>query len=101
YYRQWAATFPKDPAPHVAIAAFCWNISYRRSQTLPPLERNRWIDTGLESADAALRMVPEHFEGLTYQQLLLRERAKMRVDPDVIAQILQRANEILGRVNEM
>ena len=101
FYRQWAATFPKDPAPHVAIAAFCWNISYRRAKGLEPLERNRWIDTGLASADAALRIETEHFEGLTYQQLLLRERAKMRIDPDVIAATLEKANAIHAKVSEM
>lgn len=97
YYQKWSAKFPQEASPHVAIAAYSWNMSFRRSQELEPIERNRWIDIGIEAADAALKVDPEHFEGLTYRNLLLRERAKVRTDPDQVATLLKEANEVLAR----
>ncbi len=97
YFQKWAATFPSDASPQVAIAAYCWNMSYRMGTNMDVVERNRWVDNGLTAADAALRINPNLFEGLTYKNLLLRERAKLRIDPDQVAVLLRDANTILDQ----
>src|SRR5207247_2446125 len=101
YRQQQAALLPEDPAPKASIAAFCWNMSYRQGTTMDPLERNRWVDTGLEAAAAALKLKPDHLDGLTYKNLLLRERAKLRIDPDQVAALQAEATKLLSEVNEM
>ena len=100
-FQQWAKFFPTDPAPQVAIAAYCWNLSYRQATNLEPLERNRWVDNGLAASDAALKMKPDHFEALTYKNLLIRERAKLRIDPDQVAVLLKDANVLLQKAKEL
>jgi tetratricopeptide (TPR) repeat protein len=101
YFQKWSALFPNDSAPHTAIAAYCWNMSYRRGQLMAPTERNRWVDFGLDAAAKAVQVEPESVEAVTYKNLLLRERAKMRVDPDEVAVYMAEAKTLLERAKEL
>ena len=68
---------------------------------MDPLERNRWVDNGIAAVDAALKIDRDHFESITYRNLLLRERAKLRTDPDEVAVLLKEANDFLQRAKEI
>jgi len=101
YYQKWSKLFPSNPDPGAHIAAYCWNMSYRRASTLEPIERNRWVDFGLEAADLAMKIKPDHVEAITYKNLLLRERAKLRIDPDQVALLVKDATVLLERAKEL
>jgi tetratricopeptide (TPR) repeat protein len=101
YFQRWARLFPKDASPEAAIAAYCWNMSYRQGSTMDPLDRNRWVDFGVVAADAALAIDPNQVEAVTYKNLILRERAKLRVSPDEVASLMKDANVLLEKAKEL
>lgn len=102
YNEKWAALAdPGNADPAAVIAALCWNFSYRLAGTLDPKLRNRWIDTGLVYAEKALSIDPISIEGLTYKNLLLRERAKLRLDPDEVNTFVMQANLLRDKAQEL
>jgi tetratricopeptide (TPR) repeat protein len=101
YFNKWAGLYQDNPSPWSAIAAYCWNMSYRVGPNLDVLSRNRYVDMGLEAADRALQIRPEMVEALTYKNLLLRERAKVRTDPDRVGELLAEAVTLMERAQEL
>lgn len=97
YFQKWAKEFPKEPSPAIAIAAYCWNMSYRQSAGMEPLERNRWVDHGIHAAEAGVAIRADSNESMEYKNLLLRERAKLRTDPDEVAQLVRQAADLLAQ----
>jgi tetratricopeptide (TPR) repeat protein len=63
------------------IGVTIWDESYHRGETMPAAEREKLVDQGLTGMDQALKMKPDYFEAMVYNNLLLREKAKLQVDP--------------------
>jgi tetratricopeptide (TPR) repeat protein len=69
---------PKAEALY-SIGVSTWDKSFHGAD-LPMEERQRFVDLGLASMDQALKINPEYFEALVYNNLLFREKAKMELD---------------------
>jgi len=66
------------------------NVEY-----LSPEDRTRTqanIDEGLTSLDKALEIRPDYFDAMSYQNLLLREKAKLEEDEWTKAELIRQAN---------
>ncbi len=63
-----------------SIGVSIWDLSYRRGETVSAEERERLVDTGLAGMAEALKINPEYFEAMVYNNLLFREKAKLQLD---------------------
>ncbi len=63
-----------------SIGVSIWDLSYRRGETVSAEERARLVDTGLAGMAEALKINPEYFEAMVYNNLLFREKAKLQLD---------------------
>jgi tetratricopeptide (TPR) repeat protein len=63
-----------------SIGVAIWDESYHRGDTIPAVDRERKVDQGLAGMDEALKIKPDYFEAMVYNNLLLREKAKLQVD---------------------
>jgi len=102
YFDRWAEMSAADDASrHASIAMYTWNKSFRENSMMTPLERNRWIDRGVDAAERVIRIDPESFEGNLYKNLLLIERTKIRIDPDEIAALRFEAKLLQNKAQEI
>ncbi len=88
----------QQPASQSKAEALCsigvtaWGKSYNDA-TIDHDTREHLVDVGLQSVDQALKIKPDYFEAMVYNNLLFREKAKMEVDPNLRLQYLSQANE--------
>jgi predicted Zn-dependent protease len=75
-----------------SIAVAAWGKSYNDA-TLDHDTREHLVDVGLQAADQALKVKPDYFEAMVYNNLLYREKAKMEVDANQRLQYMNLANE--------
>ena len=66
-----------------------------------PATRARIVDMGLEALDKALKIKPDSFEGLTYINLLWREKAKIETDPAKQQQDIETAEKYRSQALEL
>jgi tetratricopeptide (TPR) repeat protein len=75
-----------------SIGVSAWGKSYNDA-TLDHATREHLVDVGLQSVDQALKIKPDYFEAMVYNNLLFREKAKMEVDANLRLQYMNQANE--------
>jgi tetratricopeptide (TPR) repeat protein len=75
-----AAMEPDNPEAYLMIGVQAWDRSYHYPD-LDPATRTKIVDMGLEALQKVLKMKPDNFDGLTYINLLYREKAKVETDP--------------------
>ncbi len=75
-----------------SIGVSAWGKSYNDA-TLDHATREHLVDVGLQAVDQALRIKPDYFEAMVYNNLLFREKAKMEVDANLRLQYSNQANE--------
>lgn len=90
---------PKAEALY-SIGVSTWDRSYRGAD-LPVEERQRFVDLGLGAMQDALRINPEYFEALVYNNLLLREKAKMELDGTKRLEYIAKADEFVAKAKEV
>ena len=95
-----AAVQPADPNAYHLVATFYEEV-VRKDSKLTPDVKLTYILKGLEAADRALALSPDHFEALVYKNILLRHQ--MRYEPDRGRQALlqQEADELRTRAMEL
>lgn len=63
-----------------SIGVTIWDESFHRGDTMPVEAREKLVDQGLQGMQQALQINPEYFEAMVYNNLLLREKAKVQTD---------------------
>lgn len=86
---------PKAEALY-SIGVSTWDKSFHGAD-LPMEERQRFVDLGLASMDQALKINPEYFEALVYNNLLFREKAKMELDGTRRLEYIAKADEFVTK----
>ena len=69
-----------DGVSHYTVGVACWDKAYR-DPMLSPEQRGVVVDAGIESLRKSVAMTPDSFDSLVYLNLILREKAKLEVDP--------------------
>lgn len=75
-----------------SIGVSIWDLSYRRGDTVSAEERERLVDTGLAGMAEALKINPDYFEAMVYNNLLFREKAKLQLDEAKKQEYIAQAN---------
>jgi tetratricopeptide (TPR) repeat protein len=86
---------PKAEALY-SIGVSTWDKSYH-GMDLPIEERQKFVDLGLGTMQEALKINPEYFEALVYNNLLLREKAKMELDGTRKLEYIAQADEFVTK----
>ncbi|MES1243192.1 MAG: hypothetical protein ABUT39_16385 [Acidobacteriota bacterium] len=90
---------PKAEALY-SIGVWTWDKSFHGAD-IPMEERQRFVDLGLSCMDQALKINPEYFEALVYNNLLLREKAKMELDGTKRLEYIAKADEFVAKAKEV
>ena len=64
-----------------ALGAIDWILIYDNNNPLPFGQQSLLIEEGLTNLDSALAINPQYEDAMTYKNLLLREKARLAVDP--------------------
>jgi len=86
---------PVSPAKAEAlytIGVSAWDKSYHDA-TIDHDTREHIVDMGLQALDQALKIKPEYFEAMVYNNLLYREKAKMETDANLRLDYTNKAND--------
>jgi tetratricopeptide (TPR) repeat protein len=67
----------ENPIPHYAVGAVNWIIVHNSGTSLAPDDRSRLIEEGQRYLDRALALNPDYEDAMWYQNLMLREGAKV------------------------
>jgi tetratricopeptide (TPR) repeat protein len=99
---EWAnrAGAPADHAPLLTIGVHCWNAAYR-DPMLDETARSKVVDRGLEALRKVVELAPTVPEGATYLNLMLREKAKLTLDPVAAQELYQQAEDWRRRAQEL
>jgi tetratricopeptide (TPR) repeat protein len=76
-YHARAKLEPDNKEAWYAIGVVCWDRSYNGGIMVSAEERERVVEEGLRAVERALEIDPQYFEGLSYANLLYREKAKL------------------------
>ncbi len=90
---------PKAEALY-SVGVSTWDKSYHGTD-LPIEERQKFVDLGLGAMGDALKINPEYFEALVYNNLLLREKAKMELDGTKKLEYIAKADEFVAKAKEV
>ncbi len=88
----------QQPASQAKAEALCsigvtaWGKSYNDA-TIDHATREHLVDVGLQAVDQSLKIKPDYFEAMVYNNLLFREKAKMETDPNLRLQYTNQAND--------
>lgn len=63
-----------------SVGVTIWDKSFHQGDTMPVEQREKLVDQGLQGMAQALQINPEYFEAMVYNNLLLREKAKVQTD---------------------
>lgn len=63
-----------------SVGVTIWDKSFHQGDTMSVEQREKLIDQGLQGMSQALQINPEYFEAMVYNNLLLREKAKVQLD---------------------
>jgi tetratricopeptide (TPR) repeat protein len=91
---------PQNPMALLAIGSTDWILVYDRNNALPFGEQSLLIEEGLASLDSALALNPQYEDAMTYKNLLLREKARLAVDPAEKARLTELADEWFNKALE-
>jgi len=68
---------------HYIVGVACWEkIHSDREQLLSPEQRAPIIEAGIEQLRQSVSMTPDSFDSLVYLNLVLRQKARLEVDPE-------------------
>ncbi len=93
----WKLVQQQPPSPAKAEALYtigstAWSKSYNDA-SIDHDTREHLVDVGLQALDQALKIKPEYFEAMVYNNLLYREKAKMETDPNLRLDFMNKAND--------
>ena len=71
-----------DSVTQYTVGVACWDKAYR-DPMLSPEQRGVVVDAGIEFLRKSVAAAPDSFDSLVYLNLILREKAKLEVDPVV------------------
>lgn len=71
-----------DSVAHYTVGVAAWDKAYH-DPMLSPEQRGVIVDAGVDSLRKSVAMTPDSFDSLVYLNLILREKAKLEVDPVV------------------
>jgi tetratricopeptide (TPR) repeat protein len=97
---QRAAREPNNPEAYYTISTFYWDKAFRDAH-LKEAEKKDFVDKGVQAIDHALQIKPDYAEALVYKGLLLRLKANMEKDPKVQKELLNEADKLRDRANEL
>lgn len=97
---QRAAREPNNPEAYYTIATFYWDKAFRDAR-LKEQDKRDYVQKGVQSIDHALQIKPDYAEALVYKGLLLRLEANMEKSPEKQKQLLQDADKLRDRANEL
>ncbi|MBP7586487.1 MAG: tetratricopeptide repeat protein [Thermoanaerobaculia bacterium] len=69
-----------DGISHYSVGVAAWDKAYH-DPMLSPEQRGVIVDAGIEALRKSVAMTPDSFDSLVYLNLILREKAKLEVDP--------------------
>jgi tetratricopeptide (TPR) repeat protein len=99
YYMKQTQLKADDAAAFYAIASLDWTMASPQSgaypkEDPPPVTRQlELVDEGLQYADKALAINPDHEEAQTFKNLLFREKARLAEKPEDQAAFVKQADE--------
>ena len=95
-----AALEPDNPEAFYTIATFYWEKAFR---DLPPHRRarGRVCDAGLTEVDKALDLNTDYIEALIYKNILMRLQANLTEDLDLQEQLINEADVLRDRAQEL
>ena len=97
---QRASREPNNPEAYYTIATFYWDKAFRDAR-LKEQDKRDFVQKGIQSIDHALQIKPDYAEALVYKGLLLRLEANMEKNPEKQKQLLQDADRLRDRANEL
>jgi tetratricopeptide (TPR) repeat protein len=94
WIRRWIAAAPDDPEAHCALGSLAWDRSYNSpGDKMDAILRRKVLGDGMSALDRAIALEPNYFEAMLFENLLLREQAKMEPDPSNKAALMAKADE--------
>jgi tetratricopeptide (TPR) repeat protein len=91
---------PNNPEAFYTISTFYWDKAFRDAR-LKDAEKKEFVMKGIEAVDHAIQIKPDYAEALVYKGLLLRLEANMEKDPAKQKQLLQDADKLRDKANEL
>jgi tetratricopeptide (TPR) repeat protein len=91
---------PQNAVTFYCIGSIDWILVYDKNNPLPFAQQSILIDEGLASLDSALALNPQYEDAMTYKNLLLREKARLAVDPAEKARLTALADEWFNKALE-
>ncbi len=91
---------PNNPEAFYTISTFYWDKAFRDAR-LKEAEKKDFVLKGIEAVDHAIQIKPDYAEALVYKGLLLRLEANMEKDPAKQKQLLQDADKLRDKANEL
>jgi len=84
WYKRRTEVEPNNPEAFYVIGVICWEKSYKFADVTPE-DRQKLIDTGMQSLEKAIQINPDYADAYLYMNLMYREQAKMiSPDPNVV-----------------
>lgn len=88
---------PSDAKGFYTVSTYYWDKVYRGCALCPDGEKNRLVERGMEFVDKALGINEAFVEALVYKGLLLRERAKLTMNPARRNELIEQAKALQDR----
>lgn len=97
---QRASREPNNPEAYYTISTFYWDKAFRDAR-LKEAEKKEFVIKGIEAVDHAIQIKPDYAEALVYKGLLLRLEANLEKDPAKQKQLLQDADKLRDKANDL
>lgn len=91
---------PNNPEAFYTISTFYWDKAFRDAR-LKEAEKKEFVIKGIEAVDHAIQIKPDYAEALVYKGLLLRLEANLEKDPAKQKQLLQDADKLRDKANDL
>lgn len=91
---------PNNPEAFYTISTFYWDKAFRDAR-LKENEKKEFVMKGIEAVDHAIQIKPDYAEALVYKGLLLRLEANLEKDPAKQKQLLQDADKLRDKANDL
>jgi tetratricopeptide (TPR) repeat protein len=98
--RERAKREPNNPEAFYTIATFFWDKAYRDFRIKDDL-KSQYAQAGIDAVDKAIALNPDYMEAVTYRGLLLRVQANMTKNPAEQKRLLNEAEKMQQRANEL
>ena len=91
---------PQNAMVFYSVGSIDWILVYDKNSPLPFGQQSLLIDEGLASLDSALALNPQYEDAMTYKNLLLREKARLAVEPAEKSRLTALADEWFNKALE-